>query len=280
MTGAFAIGFAPIFVRLSAVGPLATAFYRLLLALPPLYLWMRAESRLVSTAGPLQARDRGQLLLAGIWFAGDLAVWHWSIRLTSVANATLLANFAPIFVTLAARFLLGERITRTFLLGLVAALAGTAVLLGEGIELGPGKMLGNALGLATALFYAAYQLSIGRLRQRFSTATVMSWSGAATCGALLLLTLLTGESLAVPSLGAWLVLAGLAWLSHVGGQGLIAFSFRHLPAAFSSVTLLLQPLIAAGLAWGLLGEGLSPRQGLGGALVLSGIALARRGSHR
>ena len=41
------------------------------------------------------------LLAAGFAFAGDLAFWHSSIQLTSVANSTLLANLASIFVTLA-----------------------------------------------------------------------------------------------------------------------------------------------------------------------------------
>ena len=35
----------------------------------------------------------------GVAFAGDLAFWHWSIRYTSVANSTLLANLATLFVT-------------------------------------------------------------------------------------------------------------------------------------------------------------------------------------
>lgn len=51
------------------------------------------------------------LIAAGLFFAGDLAVWHWSIMLTSVTNATLLANWAPIFVTLAVWLLWGERPT-------------------------------------------------------------------------------------------------------------------------------------------------------------------------
>ena len=40
------------------------------------------------------------VLIVGLCFAGDLAFWHWSIRLTTVANATLLANLASVFVTL------------------------------------------------------------------------------------------------------------------------------------------------------------------------------------
>lgn len=70
---------------------------------------------------------------------------------------------------------------------------------------------------------------------------------------------------------------GLALVSHVGGQGLIAYALAYLPAAFSSLTLLLQPAVAALLAWLLLGESLGAPQAAGGAIVLLGILVARRG---
>ncbi|HSK38859.1 MAG TPA: EamA family transporter, partial [Arenibaculum sp.] len=66
--------------------------------------------------------------------------------------------------------------------------------------------------------------------------------------------------------------------SHAGGQSLIAYALAHLPAAFSSVSLLLQPAAAAILAWALLGEALGPWQAAGAVIVLAGIFLARRGS--
>jgi drug/metabolite transporter (DMT)-like permease len=76
----------------------------------------------------------------------------------------------------------------------------------------------------------------------------------------------------------WWMLVGLALISHAAGQGLIAYALAHLPAAFSSVSLLSQPVMAALLAWVLLSEGLMPLQILGGLIVLAGIYLARRGS--
>jgi drug/metabolite transporter (DMT)-like permease len=88
--GAGAIGFAPIFVRISELGPTATAFYRLLFSLPPLWLWYALEQR--RTACLTAARPGIEIngfVLAGLFFAADLAVWHWSLRFTSVANATL-----------------------------------------------------------------------------------------------------------------------------------------------------------------------------------------------
>ena len=72
------------------------------------------------------------------------------------------------------------------------------------------------------------------------------------------------------------MLIGLGLVSHAGGQSLIAYALAHLPAAFSSLSLLVQPVAAAVLAWIILGESIGVWQVLGGAIVLSGILLARR----
>ncbi len=279
LAGAVGIAFAPIFVRLSEVGPVATAFWRLALALPLLALWLAAQERPRRPARrPSSVRDAARLALAGVFFAGDLAFWHWSIRFTSVANATLLANLAPLFVTLAGWALFGERFSRLFLAGLAIAMAGAGVLMGTSVTIGPETLLGDALGVVTAIFYASYILAIGRLRADFSTATIMTWSGLATAVVLLAVAWLSGESLLVDSAHGWAVLVGLAWISHAGGQSLIAFALASLPAALSSVSLLLQPVTAALLAWVLLAEPLGPVQALGGAIVLAGVLIARRGS--
>ena len=62
------------------------------------------------------------------------------------------------------------------------------------------------------------------------------------------------------------------------GQGLIAYALAHLPASFSAVTLLLQPLMATALAWWIFSEALGWLQGLGAAIVFAGIFIARRGT--
>lgn len=277
LAGALAIAFAPIFVRASELGPSATAFWRLAFALPALFLWARldpADAR--ARRRPEGIADLARLSVPGLFFAADLAVWHWSIHHTSVANSTLLANFAPIFVTLASWMLWGERFSMTFIAGL--ALGGAVVLMGQSLSLGGGTPFGDALGLLTAVFYAGYILSVGRLRAEFSTATLMAWSGAITAAALLPIALASGEGLAASTARGWAVLLGLALLSHVAGQSMIAYALAHLPAALSSVGLLLQPAAAAVLAWALFGEALGPLQAAGAAVVLAGIFLARKGS--
>ncbi len=220
----------------------------------------------------------GAFVAAGLLFAGDLAFWHWSIRYTTVANATLLANFAPIFVTLAGYAFFSERFSRQFLLGMALAIAGAVILMGRSLAFDSDHFFGDMLGLITAIFYAGYIIAVARLRARRSTATIMAWSGLVTCAALFALAILSGESIVPLTARGWAILLGLALISHACGQSLIAFALAHLPAALSSVSLLLQPAIAALLAWAILEEPLGPWQALGGVVILGGILLARRGS--
>jgi drug/metabolite transporter (DMT)-like permease len=277
LAGAAGIGLAPIFVRVSEVGPGATAFYRVLLALP--FMWWgtwRERQRPAALPPPAGRSDFGLLALAGLLFALDLALWHWSIRLTSVANATLLANTAVIFVTLGAWWWFGERVTGVFFAALVLALAGVALLAGASWELSRRHLAGDVVAVVAAMFYGGYQLCVARLRRRFATAPVLWWSGLTCAPVLLALALAAGEPLWAETARGWLVLAGLALVSQVGGQGLIAYGFRHLRAPLASLTLLFQPVTAAVCAWWLLGEGLSAAQWLGGAVVMLAIALASR----
>lgn len=275
--GAVAIALSPIFVRLSEIGPTSTAFYRTFLATPALFLWMAAERRRDEPATG-EARDWRPLALAGLFFAGDLAFWHWSIKFTSVANATLFANFSPVFVTLGGFLVFGQRVRAGFVGALALTLAGAMILMGGSFRLGTEHLLGDALGIVTAVFYAGYMLVVGRLRARTSTATIMAWTALTTSAALFPVALASGESLLPVSLSGWAVLLGLALVSHSFGQGAIAYALAHLPTSFSAVGLLLQPLMAAVFAWALLHEPLTPLQGLGGAVILIGILIARRTS--
>ncbi len=272
--GAACIGTSALWVKVSETGPVSTAFWRVFLALPLLWAWALAERGRPARAVP--ATERRLMLWAGLLFAGDLAVWHWSVVLTSVANATLLANLAPIFVALAAWILFHRTPSGRFLAGLAAALAGMAVLIGGDFRLAGNQVLGDALGVVSAMFYAGYQLVVTRLRASASTASIMAWSGAITAAALLPLALASGEQFLPLTGGGWGKLIGLALVSQVVGQSLIAYAMAHLPATFSSVGLLFQPVMAALFAWILLGETLGWIEIAGAITVLAGIRIVHQ----
>jgi drug/metabolite transporter (DMT)-like permease len=280
MLGGLGIAFAPIFVRVSELGPTATAFHRFALALPFLWLWLALSARRESRrgrrlAGPSRA-DLLRLAAAGLFFAGDMTFWHWSIAYTSVANATLLANIAPVFVVVVGWLAFGRRVGRRFLAGMALALAGIATLMQASGASSERHLLGDLFGVVTGCFYGAYLMTVERLRASHSTATVMAWSITVGAAAVFVVALAAGEPLVPETARGWAVLLGLALISQVLGQSLIAFGLAHLPVAFASVSLLVQPVLSAAFAWVLLGEPMGPQQAVAAAVVLAGIEIARR----
>ena len=273
IAGALCIGFAPIFVRLIDVGYTAAAFWRVALSVPVLgLLWYFRQKH----ASERSSHRKRWLWLAGVFFAADLAVWHQSIRFTSVTNATLLANLSPLFVTAGSVWLFNERINQRFLAGLALAVTGATVLVADSFTVSAQTVWGDCFGVVAAVFYAGYLLGVSRLRQRVSTVEVMWWSTLACAAALLPVVLLLDDPLWPQSGRGWAVLLGLAFVSQITGQGLIAYALALLPASFSSVTLLVQPVAAAVFAWGLLAEPFGVQQALGGAIVLAGIMACHR----
>lgn len=276
VAGSIAIGFSPIFVRLSALGPIATGFYRLLFALPLLWLWMRFEER---HAAPNAAAAKWRAMaLPGMVFAGDILFWHWSITYTTVANATLFANLAPVIVAFGAWVYLREQISLRFLLGLALAMGGAALLVNASAALGARYVFGDMLGVITACFFGTYVVVVARLRDRHSASSIMFYSSAVTCVLLLVATLMAGESLLPAKPSGWIALLALAWISQAMGQGFIAYALGHLPASFSALVILIEPLTAAILGWVWLGEALGVMQAIGGIVVLAGITVARGAS--
>jgi drug/metabolite transporter (DMT)-like permease len=272
LLGVIAIGFSPILVRLSEVGPVATAFDRMALPLPVFFaaLWARPAWRLRS--GP---RDLALLALGGVFFAADLGVWHWSLKFTTVANATFLANLTPAIVVLLAWLLFKERVGVGFLAGLGLALAGSA-LLTTGGAVSTLRLLGDGLSVLAAIFYAGYLLTVARVRRRVSALATIALGSLASAVVLLPVALATEVTLWPASPRGWAVALALAILCQIAGQLLLVLALKHVPTGFGSTMLLLQPVMAAILAWMLFGEVLQPLQIAGGAAILIGLAVVQR----
>jgi len=276
LAGGMAIGFAGIFMRLSDVAPVASAFWRMALAAPILWLWAW-RVRPDDLAAGRRIDFSMALIWAGVLFAGDMGLWHLSLHYTTVSNATLLSNFAPVFIALWMWLVLKVRFGRVFMLGMLCALAGAVLLIGPNTGGGDSKSLGDGLGLVTALFYAGYQLVIKDARNQYSTARLMAWSTTVTALALLPFALLSAGPFWPTTALGWLPLLALALIAQIGGQTVIAYASAHLLPSLSSVSLLIQPLTATVAAWLLFGEAVGIAQIAGAILLVSGIALSKRG---
>ena len=104
--GAILIGIVPILVRTSEISPALTGFYRFLIASIILFIYGIFKNKFSN----LNFRDVWILAIPGLFFGSDITLWHWSINQTSVANAALFVNTAPIYVAIISYFLFKENL--------------------------------------------------------------------------------------------------------------------------------------------------------------------------
>lgn len=273
--GAFAMGISPIFVRFAiagGVGPYTSAFWRVTLALPLLWLWMYYEER-----NPHVRRQSFPLatILAGLAFAGDLFFWHLAIVHTTVANATFFATTAPVWVVIAGFLLFRQKVAPSVLAGLALCLVGGASLVWQSMAVRPERVTGDLFGVATAIFFGLYFLCVQSARNRAGAARVTFELSLITSVLLFGVAFVMEHKFLPDTLAGLLALFAMSWLSHAGGQGLLSIALGRLPAVFSSLVIFLEALAAAFFGWLFLGEPVTLVQIGGGLLILIGIWVAR-----
>lgn len=278
IAGAMAMGISPILVRLTDVGPFASAFYRVLLALPVLYAWMRLEESKADTpdTGPAFSLP---VIATGVFFAGDLFFWHLAITNTTVANATFFATMAPLWVVILGWLAYRRKASRAALIGLGLCLLGGLALVAQSLGFAPGHLVGDGFAGVTGIFFGAYFLAVEKARLRHRAARLTFYMSVVTVAILAVAALWATQSLGQRFLPAgatgWLVLIALAWVSHAGGQGLLSVALGSLPVVFSSLVIFLEAVAAAALGWLILDEPVSLLQGLGGLVIIAGIWVSR-----
>jgi drug/metabolite transporter (DMT)-like permease len=274
--GAACISSSAILVTLADVGPVTTAFFRCALALPVLVPLAVLEQRRL---GPRPAKSRAYAMLAGLFLAIDLVLWNHAISDVGAGVATVLGNLQVLFVGVVAWIVLRERPDRRFLVMLPVVLTGVVLVSGMlgGHASGLRPMAGIGFGVATSAAYACFLLILrttsGQTRHvagQLADATVGATAGAVVIG------LITGGlqlDIPWPSFG-WLLM--LALLSQTVGWLLITSALPQLPAAISSLLLLLQPAAAMVLADIVLSERPTLIQVGGAVMVCLGVLFVAR----
>jgi drug/metabolite transporter (DMT)-like permease len=273
--GAACISASAVLIKLAGTGTATAVFYRCLLALPLLAALAALEQR---RRGPRPLRARLGPVVAGVFLAIDLVLWNHAIADVGAGIATVLGNLQVVFVTASAWLLFRERPARGFFLALPVVMAGVVLVSGLADHAhGVRSLAGIEYGLGTSVAYAAFLLI---LRQT-SAATphvagpLADATAGATAGAAALGLLFGGFSVHIGwDTFGWLLL--LAVTSQTAGWLLITSSLPRLPAALSSLLLLLQPAASILLAAAVLGERPSPLQLAGAALVCTGVLAASR----
>ena len=273
------LSFAAFFVRWANAPASVMGFYRLGIAtliLTPFYVRHAVRMRRTPHAANLRWGVVILPVLAGLGSALDHFTWNTSLKYTSVANATLLGNTAPLWVALAAWLFFRERIKGLFWLGLALAMGGAMAVLSNDFLHHPVIGWGDLLALATGIFYAAFFLFSQRSRQYFDTLSHVWICSLSSTLVLLFLSLVTGSALTGYSPRTSLVFLAAALLPQLTGYLAMGYALGHLPASIVSPTMLGQPVLTALMAIPLMGEMLQPVQWIGGLVVLAGIYLVHR----
>ena len=285
-TAIVALSLAAIFTRLSEreLGPFATIFNRFWIA--TLIFWgihkFQGEGKKKQSEKNegYTRKDLVLLVASGIMFWGCLAFWAWSLTQTGVANSTILHNLTPLFTTLGGWMLFGQRFDSRFLSGLVLAIAGgTALGVGD-LQVGADNFVGDIAALLSAVFSAANLMLIERLRAKFSAATIILWCcGIGTVFSLPAVLAFEGTRIFPVSAFGWLSVIGLAVICQVVGQGLQAYSLKSLPSGMVGIFLLLDPVLAAMVAWAVFAESLTLTNWIAFSIILFGIYLAKSSNY-
>lgn len=281
-----AVSMAAILVRWANAPATVMGFWRMFIAAfvmaIPMYALRHTHHALCNTerASRLTSHAaRNALLLAilaGIFFALNLAAWNTGALYTTAANVTLLGNLSVVWVPLVTMFVFKQKLRRAFWLGLVCAMLGVIVILGQDLIAHPTLGVGDLWGIASSFVYSVYILTMEQARKHLS-ALVAWWISTATSAlGLLMMSLGLGVSLTDYPLATFVIFAIMAIVLQIGGFLSLNYALGHLPAPIVSTSLLAQPILTALLAIPLLDQSIGLVQLWGGALVMTGIIIVHK----
>ena len=259
----------PWLVRLADVGPVAIGAWRLIIALP--FLWLVARVLGQQPHWPKRALII-TILIAAIFYALDLAAWNAGILRTKLANATLFGNTGSLVFAVYGLILAKGAPSTRQIGALTLAVAGGAMLMSGSYQLSPRHFAGDLLALFAGLTYGGYLIFIERARTRLQALPLLLLATAFAILPLVLISAILGESFWPHN---WTPLIIFALSSQVIGQGLLVYSIGHFPPLVVGLALLTQPAVSALVGWLVYNERLSAGDVVGALAIAAALILVR-----
>jgi len=271
--GIVAISWSAIFVRWAKMPGSASAFYRMLIAMPVLWAVLPLQR------APRRSLSRRTFWIAvagGIFFAGDVGFWNVAVMHTSAGNATFLSNISPLFVGLFVWMLTRKLPSGRFWTALLVSMAGSCLIVSADLHRALSRSSADGLAVLAAVCFALYLVITGRLREKVDTGLLLALSTSASAVTLLIFDVGAHIPLAVPGPGSMLALLGLGLVCQVGGYLGLTYALGHLPTTVTSILWLTIAPLTAVFAWMIFDERMSPMEIASGALVLTGVWIVGR----
>lgn len=281
ITGALCLSVSAILVKFAGVDASTTAMLRCTIAvlvLVPLAVAERARRGGLSWCGV------GWAIAAGIALGVDYAAWTAAIYQIGAGVSTVLINVQVIVLPLLALIIDREPITKHFLVALPLMLLGISLVGGLWDTATPNgnAITGTLLGLLAGLGYGVYLFLTRRATKKESGRMIQPLAWATASAAVTTTTIAPfsgGLHLAGISARSWGLLVALAVLGQVIAWLLIHHGSIRLEPATTAALLLVQPVLALGLAALTLAEYPTPIQLSGAGIVIAAVAISS-GLHR
>ena len=244
------------------------------------FVWLALLLLLVLVATGRRITLRGLQLgwLPGLLFAGNIALFYTAVKLTTVANATVLGAIQPVLSLLLVGPLFGEKVRRSEIAITVVAIAGVVIVV-YGSSITPvWSPRGDVLAFLATLLWTAYLVVAKRARSELTAIELQTVLTLVAAVLTVPVALVSGQSVAVPRADWW----GLALLVVIPGAGhtLVNWAHGHTPLVLVSMLFLLNPVVATGLAALFLGESVNGFQIAGMLLVLGSLGVLMVRLHR
>jgi drug/metabolite transporter (DMT)-like permease len=264
-------GIGPIFNKAVSVGTPSIVFYRMLLGVP----MMVAMAYL--TGGGLTRDLMRRTALPGVLFAFSFLSGFASLRMTSIANATLITTLQPVLILFVAPKMFGEKI-RLKQLGLsTVSMAGVLIVVLAAASTSGAHISGDLLAVLNVVIWTGYFV----LAKKRRVDGMHSWSFLAAIfiwSSLVILPygLIVSNDLGKVTQFDWVMLVGMSVIPGIVGHGLMTWSQSHLDVTLASILGLLSPVVSTGLAWIIFSQSLTGLQMLGAVVVLGSLTLLVR----
>lgn len=214
-------------------------------------------------------------MVAGLGIYGGMLCAYWAVQFIPSGWLSLIFGLSPPITGIMARYWLEEEaLTIEKLIGMLASLAGLAVIFAHGVRVDGNAILGIAGVLLAVTIHSASGVWIKRI-QADVPAIVMTSGGLAIAAPMFLITwLLTGNEIPAEMTGRTLGAIGyLALFGSVLGFALYFYVLRHVEATKVALITLVTPVIALGLGSVLNNEPITTELAIGTILILSGLSL-------
>ncbi len=267
LLSALLMGTIGVFSKITGLPAETITFFRLLFGVCFMFFFLLI-SRQTSC---LKGWPTWPVLINGGMLAGFIIFYVQAMNLTTMANAIMLVYLAPLTASIYAHFFLGERLNRTSVLLIGAALFGFAMMMEFRIDFSSGSnhLAGICLALVAMFCYAGFIL-INRTIKAHVHVFSRTFYQLLTGALLMLPFLLMNRPVISPKNWLWLLGTGLF-------PGFLAILFAvialsTLPAATFGTLAYFEPIAVILFGWLLFGEKLSPLQITGCFLILgSGV---------